>query len=618
MKRAVWLLALAACPADEATPLAPLPPESVARLVSKEGTVTLTRSGQRGPAQVGALLENDELETQAASRALVRAPGGREIELGEKTHFKVGKNLGDIEVSEGSISFLAADEGDGGVTQVTTRFGRTAVAPGTRATLLLGPSGLAVDVSVGVITQVEEDGGTRTANAGEKLEFGVGSIEVVDEGAAPQAAAAVQLTAEGRVLLKKKGEAKFAAAKKGAQELDEGSSFQVGPAGHARLSFDGASVKLPAGTNGALDGAVKGKDGDEVALNVSAPVAVALDGKAPVKLTLTGKTPLEVKGRTEAFANVTRNRVEVVAGELELTANGKAQTVKAGEVASVTPTGVEVAPRARPAITVPMGKKVRVYAKRGLSEVGLQLPDELARAQVANDAAFTDVVLSGSSKELVVVQPPASGELYWRTVDDKGESAASGRVRFLPDVGSAKDEASRGDQVNETGLKATVFFQGAVPTLTFNFNPVDGARGYRLRVYRANDLSTPVVDKKTTEAKATVDPGMLTEGSYRWSASALDEAGNDKVGGRMNQMDIIYDNSLTTLQLSAPKDGDRADSARAQGTAPLGSKLFLNGKTVPTDASGRFSVPAPKVETLVFRVVGSDGSESYWLRRLKK
>ncbi|MBK7859387.1 MAG: hypothetical protein IPJ65_12350 [Archangiaceae bacterium] len=613
------LVTLTACPSDDGgATLTPLPPESVARLVSKEGTVTLTRSGKPAPAQPGALYEHDELETGAAAKALLRAPGGREIELGENTRFKVGRDLGDIEVTEGTISFLAPGEGDGGVTQVTTRFGRTAIAPGTRATLALGAAGLAVDVSVGVITQVEEDGGTRTASAGQKLEFGVGSIEVVDPGT-PKEPPKVQLTADGRVLLKKKGEPRFSAARKGAQDAPEGTAFQVGPGGRARLSFDGAAVKLGAGVNGSIDAAQKGDDGNEVALTVNGPVALALDGKAPVKVKLAGKHPIEVKGKSEAAANVSRGRVEVLAGELELVVNGKPQVVKAGEVASVSATGaVEVAARARPWLTVPLGKKVRVYAKRAVGEIGLQLPEELSRAQVANDAAFTDLVLAGPGKDFITVNAPAAGELFWRTVDDQGEAQSNGRVRFMPDVGSAKDEASRGDVVAETGLKATVFFQGAVPTLTFTFPSVEGAKGYRFRVYRASDLNKALVDKKTNEAKTTVDPGLLTEGSYRWSASALDEAGNDKVGGRMNQMDIIYDNSLTTLQLASPRDGDRLDGAKCSGTAPLGTRLFLNGKPVATDGSGRFNVAAPKAELLVFRLVSGDGSESYWLRRLRK
>ena len=91
MKR-LWLcLMLVACPGEDPGPVpVPLPPQAVARLVTKEGTVNLERSGARSVAEPGALLENDVLETLPSSTALLRAPGGREIELGESTRFKVG------------------------------------------------------------------------------------------------------------------------------------------------------------------------------------------------------------------------------------------------------------------------------------------------------------------------------------------------------------------------------------------------------------------------------------------------------------------------------------------------------------------------------------------------
>lgn len=607
------------CPSDDTGPVvvAPPPPQAVARLVSREGTVTLTRAGTTAPAEPGPLQENDLIETGPASKALVRAPGGREIELGDNTRFKVRKNLADIEVTEGSISFLAPDEGDGGVVQVTTKFGTTAVAPGTRATLALGDDGLSVDVSVGAITQIGDDGGTRSVGAGQKLEFGVGAIEVVDPGTPPKQLE-VQLVSEGRVLVKKKGETRFTPAKKGAQPLPNGSAVQVAQGAKAKLTLEGLALKVNGGGNVTVEDTAVGEDGNEATVALTGQASLALDGKTKAALKLQGKPPVKVKGKGESSVAVNKSRIEVLLGEVELEADGKKAVVKAGEVANVTPKGITVAQRPRPVIVLPIGKKLRVYSKRGLGDVGLEVPDQLSRVQVANDSQFTDVIVSGPAKEQVVVAAPASGELHWRALDDKGEPAASGRARFLPDVGSTKDEASRGDVVAETGLKAMVYFQSAVPTLTFTFPVVEGARAYRFRVYRSKDLNTPIVDKKVNEARVTVDPGVLSEGSYRWSATALDDGGYEKVGGRMNQMDIIFDNSLTSLQLVSPRDGDRADGAKAAGVAPLGAKLFVNGKPIATDGSGRFSAALPKSDVAIFRLVMQDGSESYWFRRLRR
>ncbi|MBL8956244.1 MAG: FecR domain-containing protein, partial [Myxococcaceae bacterium] len=380
MKRAALLslVVLASCPgADDPGPVvvAPPPPKAVARLVSREGTVTLTRGAKTEPAEPGGLQENDVIETGPASKALLRAPGGREIELGENTRFKAGKDLADIEVSEGTISFLAPDMGDGGVVQVTTKFGKTTVAPGTRATLALGDDALSVDVSVGTITQLGDDGGTRSVEAGQKLEFGVGAIEVVDPGT-PVKEVELQLVAEGRVLVKKKGEVKPTPAKKGAQPLPAGSLVQVAQGAKARLQLDGLHIKLSGGVNATIESTTSGDDGNEATVALSGPVQLALDGKSKAALKLAGKAPVKVKSKGEAAATLNKSRLEVQLGEVEVESNGKTAVVKAGEVANVTPKGIEVQARARPALVLPNGKKVRVYVKRGLGDVALELPEE--------------------------------------------------------------------------------------------------------------------------------------------------------------------------------------------------------------------------------------------------
>ena len=90
-------------------------------------------------------------------------------------------------------------------------------------------------------------------------------------------------------------------------------------------------------------------------------------------------------------------------------------------------------------------------------------------------------------------------------------------------------------------------------------------------------------------------------------------------GGQMNKLDIIYDNSMTTLAILRPKPGERAagSTVRAEGVAPLGAKLFVNGQPAPLDAKGRFGLDVPHSASLVFRVLDGAGRESYWVRVLK-
>ena len=135
-------------------------------------------------------------------------------------------------------------------------------------------------------------------------------------------------------------------------------------------------------------------------------------------------------------------------------------------------------------------------------------------------------------------------------------------------------------------------------------------------MYSVSDLKTPLVDRRVNENRTVVDSGSLKEGNYVWSAIAMDKSGAEAPGGRMNKMDIVFDNSVTRLVLGSPRDGERASTAT--GVAPLGSRLSLNGKSVPLDAAGRFSVALPGSSILVFKLVTKEGAESQWVRRLAR
>ena len=163
-------------------------------------------------------------------------------------------------------------------------------------------------------------------------------------------------------------------------------------------------------------------------------------------------------------------------------------------------------------------------------------------------------------------------------------------------------------------MKAVVFFQSELPTLTFTFPAREDAKRHRVRIYRAGDLATPLVDREVTETRCTVEAGLLIAGSYLWSATPLDDKGVEKAGGRMNKLDIQYDNTLTLLVIAQPGLDGRAASV-ASGVAPLGARLFVNGKPAVLDPEGRFSVPLEGSDVAIFRLIAKDGAEDYWVRR---
>jgi hypothetical protein len=311
-------------------------------------------------------------------------------------------------------------------------------------------------------------------------------------------------------------------------------------------------------------------------------------------------------------------RAEVQAGEVQLTYGGATKTVQAGEVAELGK-GLVVTPKARPALTLPTGRRVRVWAS-GLREVGLTWPaaDGATRVEVSADGSFKDVMLSGKAVgSQVIIVPPASGELHWRVLGKDGEALSKGQALFAPEKIVATVGGHPVGEVAETGLKATIFYQSALPALVFSFPPVEGAARYRVRLYKADDLQSPLLDKTVADHKCAAEPGKVGEGSYLWNATPLSAAGAEIAGGRMNKLDVVYDNAIVSLTIDRPQPDEAAGSAATvatRGVAPLGTRLFINGKQAPLDPRGRFDLEVPRAAAIVFRLVGADGSESFWIR----
>lgn len=624
----IWLvLAALGCSKDE--PDAP----PVAQLASLSGPVSLARKeASARPAQVEPLFAGDLLSTGEGARALLRAMDGRELELGERTTFRLGATLGrvTVELQEGVISVLPGVGGSAEPLPIDTPYGRTLLTPDAKAKLALEPKGLVVDLAMGSISVVDEDGGTHSAHAGQRMRFTVGAIEILDEAeGAPKkvelAMLGVELIPEaGTPRLRAKGARKYTAAAKGPQVLGEGTSFLLPKASRARLVTDGLAVRLRSEAVGTMNRATASDRGRELEVKLDKGAAsVVFAGKGPTALKLLGAAAsARVVSSQEAAVEVLHTsagpRLEVIAGEVEVDSGGKTQRVRAGETASVGASAITVQAGARPLLVLPVEKRVRVYGL-GPREVGLAVPGGPQRVQVATDAELSDLLASGQAGEWVTVTAPAVGALHWRVLDAAGAVAHTGSAQFLADRTASRDTGARSDTVAETGLKATVYFQSALPSLTFTFPAQEEAKGYRLKVFRASDLKVPVVERDSRENRCTVESGALSEGSYVWFASPLDEAGNETAGGRMNKMEILYDNSLTTLSITRPRPGERQSaSAQAAGVAPLKSKLYVNGKPAPLDAQGRFEAPIGKVATVVFHLVAADGGESYWVRRLAR
>jgi hypothetical protein len=605
------LLGVLASACGNTPPLPPPPPPvvtpppkpTIAQLSDLKGAVTLTREGKTEPAKAGALVEGDTVTTGGDGHALLKQ-GAREVELLENSSFTVGKSLSDLALATGELFF---EEADGG--EFATSAGAARAGAGSRVKLDARDGGAVFVVGLGTLDFVEPDGGVSTVKQGGRLVVGQGELVFDDTPPVPAVKPSVRLIPRGTVMVKSKSGGNAKVPNDG-KDLDELGTVSVDKTGQLKAQRGGAVLQFEGGSQGTLEPSETDPKlratlvAGAMRIFLQQGESVLLDGKKPITL--------RAKLAMTALVTPTKNgpRVELLAGEGEASLpEALPRNVSAGEAVVVKGQTLDSSKKGAPVLTLPAGRNSRVFwGKPG--DVALSFAAGEGPMEVATDAQFENLVASGGGDDALVVTAPARGGLYWRR---KGDSeASSGRFERDEFAGAV---AAKSDTVAETGLKATVYFQGAVPTLTFTFPPKDGVSSWRFRVYATSDLKTALVDRKVSENRTVVDSGALKEGNYVWSAVPLDKGGQEGAGGRMNKMEIVFDNSLTRLVLSSPRDGENA--AMATGVAPLGSKLTMNGKTVPLDAAGRFSVPTGNASVLVFRLVTSGGGEAYWVRRTR-
>jgi ferric-dicitrate binding protein FerR (iron transport regulator) len=264
------------------------------------------------------------------------------------------------------------------------------------------------------------------------------------------------------------------------------------------------------------------------------------------------------------------------------------------------------APERASALLLPPSTRLRVFGNP-LDKVSLALPaGKHGGIEVARDPGFRRQVFSGPARgPFVTVPAPERGDLYWRVA---GQSDLAGHARFLPDARAGSGRAVA-NVVSEGRPSTTINFQGPPPALTLAFAESPGAVGYRVRVYRMG-VEQPILERTVADARCAVAAGTLSDGHYLWTVVPLDDGGRALGERPMNKLELAYDNARSTLAITRVGDGE------VQGVAPLGARLYVNGAGVEVDDKGRFSLKAGGERVLVFRLVESDGAESYWVRSL--
>jgi hypothetical protein len=637
-------LALAGCPEGDAPKAPPVPvaapdsgPKPEAKTASAlleqlKGAVTVERAGKKAPAQLGYLYAGDVLDTGEDGEATIRFAGGRLVELGPEGRFELKEGEGGIvlSVSQGLVLTRTATNAPaqplpGSQVELTilTPFGFTKVGLGEAdLTLTVNEKEARVDVKLGNVDLVANDGKVTKIGAGQNGKLGAGTGTVYD-----LEPIQVTISSSGRAELKRKEDTKWSALGKKATALSEGDSFRVkdgrvvmqAPGGQGTLAF-------AKGSEVTMDKAAKGAGEEEAGFDIKKGELAA---QSPVKsrLNLGGGVTLTAEKASQYVLRRTKDGYELVsiAGDVKIEREGEGPAmVKGGRTAAIPLKGqVKSEEQGREQVALPSRSALKVL-QSGAGRLSITWegdPDKPYRVEVASDPAYKQKLISGVVHQRHVNVPaPSRGSLYWHVYDEADKEVAKGSASFAPEA-TAVDLAHNRNVVNDGADQTTIYFQDKPPAVTFSWQPAPEAKKYKVQVYRKESLTASVAEKVVADDKVMLPEGALNEGAYMWSLKYLDAAGNEIGGtGKMNKLVITYDNAVPNLTIKAPKNGDPGGAkVRCQGIAPVGAKLTVNGRPVQLDEKSRFDTEVAPMGggLLVFRMVNG-ASEVYTVRKVRK
>lgn len=600
-----------------------------ATLDAVTGSVTVTRKGATSAAVKGPLFDGDVVETGDASTAVLKFSDGRTLELGPNGRIELGAE-GDgllLEVGQGTVISRVGEGGGPGV-QLTldTPYGLVRVGAGGLSLNVRGDEA-SVDVLAGDVTLVSREGGALTLEAGAG---GTLSKQGATRRVTLEPLTVVLSGKGGRVELKKKGEKGFTLVnpKKPPVPLAAGDTVRVS-GGAVTLSPEksDAKVTLGAGTEVGVGESVRNGGAEELSLEVKkGKLQLGLPfGK---KRTVRPGDGVALVAEQGGVLSVTRakNGLELsstVGDVVVLTETGQPVTVKGGRSAVITKAGVEQRDVEREALVLPTRQGLRLLHP-GAERVALTWPgddDAAYRVQLGTDAALDKPLIDGIVRQpFFNTQAPARGVLFWRVSQGETE-VGKGSVVCAPEkqsdeLGGITNEVPAGPE------KTVIYFQDKPPALTFTWRPPDKpVSEYLLKVYRAGNLAAPLAERRTSTPQAELPLGSLPEGQYQWDVTWLDATGTPiGTAGKMNQLELQYDNAVRALLIKAPRNFDPpAAKVAVSGVAPLGVKVSANGQPLTLDAKARFSGQVAPLSRgrVAFRSV-FEGSETYIVRWLGK
>jgi hypothetical protein len=302
------------------------------------------------------------------------------------------------------------------------------------------------------------------------------------------------------------------------------------------------------------------------------------------------------------------------------------------QVATILKDGTITGPGNLPAprVRVSEGMRARVFYDREINRLafGFKPPDQGSTAtfQIAAHPAFETLLLGEPVTGGSFAAPVRPGRIYWRILrraaDGTEAMGATGSLEIARDPLALRSAATAASNVvPDTGIQTTILFQGKVPALTFKWDALESATGYRLRIFSEDNLEKPVFEDQATEPRMVLGAGKLVEGTYFWYQAALDAQGKEIKASQMNKLLVTFDNAAPLLRIESPVPGAARQNGivELRGTAAAGSILSVNGTPIQLSPDGRFKQVLSNVapfEQLVFHVRKPGAGDVFFTRQV--
>jgi len=641
---ALLLVTQLACP-----PKPKIPADWVARVGQMTGDVTVTEApGQAAaPAKLGQyLLVGAELKTGPASNAVLELRNGGSLTVKPNSLVALRSSMPKQLSVSLPVGSLIANASSVTGSELVIGVGGHQVKLNSAAQAEVTSKGDKAKPDVTVIL----DKATVVTPEGTKE---VVSKEMIIPRSTPDARAArpdagevkakeivffLQASGRGKVLIKRPGETKFTAIRKGeAIEITAGTELKL--VGKAVVTV--GPEKGKGGTT--LTGPAQVRVEKDPTSDDSKPTVRLSNTGNEIQLSATGDAgkaaaPFEENG-VKVIPRVAYKRLElkvrkekgrsilsVIAGAALLEGKDRKVELEAGQDAVLSRGAITGPNMPQPApMEVKSGGAMRVFTANASLPVTFRwnAGKEGAVVEVSRSPGFDHPIFSDLIKRHVLTVPPvARGTVFWRVRPLEGgvpaKKGTDGKLVLLKDTShrTLKDRQAPKNFIHESGGNTTVFYQNILPRFTFRWDAT-GASKYTMKLFREQSLTKPIYQQDTRGTELALPTGKLGEGTYIWYIVAAERT------PRMRKLTIRYDNATPDLQIVYPPNGITVGEAALEtnGVTIPGSKVSINGVRAELDETFRFTHKVPlKAGTnlIIYLVMDPRRGSSYYLRQITR